>query len=155
MSAKRKEFNKHRGSKPNIKIKEKKENDIQNQYCKQGMFFSFIHLTKSSKYNLNIQSKNIPEKASCYESLLKRLSDLSCKDWVYWLTQGKSSGIESIQKHRIKFEPNDLELTDDTKVFIIRFNNQKHRILGIKKEKECSVLHIIGFDYDYSAYDHG
>ena len=47
---------------------------------------------------------------------------------------------------------------DDEKIYIFRFktadNKNNGRILGFKKDR-CPIYYIIGFDFDFSAYDHG
>jgi len=37
---------------------------------------------------------------------------------------------------------------------IIRINNQNWRLIGYKSDNFKSVLHVIGFDFNYSAYKH-
>lgn len=49
----------------------------------------------------------------------------------------------------------DLSLSDDSKIIVFRFNNQKNRILGVRSQECSSILYIIGYDWNYSAYDHG
>jgi hypothetical protein len=48
-----------------------------------------------------------------------------------------------------------LSLSEDSKIIVFRFNNQKSRILGVRSQECNSILYIIGYDWDFSAYNHG
>lgn len=52
---------------------------------------------------------------------------------------------------RIKKE---LKLTNDSKIIIFRFNKQKCRMLLIQSRTCQSLLYVIGYDWNYSAYKH-
>ena len=52
---------------------------------------------------------------------------------------------------RIKRE---LNLTNDSKIIIFRFNKQKCRMLLVQSKKCPSLLYVIGYDWNYSAYKH-
>lgn len=52
---------------------------------------------------------------------------------------------------RIKKE---LNLTNDSKIIIFRFNKQKCRILLVQSRKCPSLLYVIGYDWNFSAYKH-
>ena len=49
----------------------------------------------------------------------------------------------------------NLKLSSDSKMIVFRFNNQNARILGVRSQECNSILYIVGYDWDYSAYDHG
>ena len=50
----------------------------------------------------------------------------------------------------------ELRLADDSKIIVFRFGkSQKYRILGVQCKDCASILYIIGYDWDFSAYDHG
>ena len=46
----------------------------------------------------------------------------------------------------------NLKLSDDSKIIVFRFNNQKCRILGIPSTECNSILYIIGYDWDFDHY---
>lgn len=82
--------------------------------------------------------------------------------WKDFMSLPKEIGMESIKSSELNFQPNDYGLTPDQKVVVIRFNRQKYRAIGIKEripgasDKDCvDIFHVFGFDFDYSAYNHG
>lgn len=50
--------------------------------------------------------------------------------------------------------PPDKNISYDTKLYVFRFGND-YRLIGYKSNRCRAALHIIGFDFDYSLYDHG
>lgn len=48
----------------------------------------------------------------------------------------------------------ELELTNDSKIIVFRFNKQKCRMLLVQSKKCPSLLYVIGYDWNYSAYKH-
>lgn len=149
------------------RIKDKKQSHkidgkaTSNQGCcsEQYPWFSFRAMTKNANYNLKKLSSG-PDREITLLGLYKKLEELSSKSWRYWIQQPKTSGFETLPYDELFFKPNEevLKITKDTNLFIFRFDtylgNGKGRIIGYK-ESPCSVLHIIGYDIDFSAYDHG
>jgi len=120
--------------------------------CPETPSFSFQYLTTNKDYNFEKLDKR--QKLEWKSALVERMIEISQKSWQSWLNMDKKQGFETIPANRIHFNPNGYELSDDEKIIIFRFNSQKGRILGIKGNG-CSVYYVIGFDTDYSAYDHG
>jgi len=124
----------------------------------QHPWFSFRYMTRNSAYNL----KSLPEGKAREQTLLKlyeRLEELSGKEWLYWNSQPKKTGTETIEYSDLNFTAgNGAAITGDSKLYVFRFDTHQGtgggRIIGYK-ESPCAVLHIIGFDLDYSAYNHG
>ena len=92
-----------------------------------------------------------------------RLNELSMQTWAYWLSKPKASGIETISFKQLRFAPNpvlfeECHFDKTSIVYVIRFDTyqgkNKGRIIGVK-DSPCSVLHIIGYDFNFSAYEHG
>lgn len=123
----------------------------------QYPWFSFKDLTTNSSFNLD----NLPAgkaREITLASLFERLNEISSKSWVYWHQNQKSLGLETMTYDNLYFSAHpDAVISKDTKVYIFRFDTylgfRKGRIIGYKKSP-CSVLHIIGFDINFSAYDH-
>lgn len=132
----------------------------ENQGCcsEQYPWFSFKSLTANARYNLS----KLPaghEKVQVLDGLLAKLNELSNEPWVYWTQQPKNAGLETLTYDKLKFKANKGSvLTGDTTIYVFRFDThlgvKKGRIIGYK-ESPCSVFHIIGYDLDFSAYDHG
>lgn len=124
----------------------------------QYPWLSFQSVTKNSRYNLE-NLKQGKEREVTLDGLYHKLYELSCNNWLYWMQKPKTVGLETIEYGDINFAASDnVTLSKDTKLYVFRFDTYKGknagRILGYKNAP-CSVLHIIGYDLDYSAYDHG
>ena len=133
---------------------------ITNQGCcsEQYPWFSFKNMTKNSNYNLDVLSPGT-EREQTLLGLYSRLNELSSKPWLYWTQQPTKTGLETLSYHEINFKADPyIELAKDTTLYIFRFDTHRGqgqgRIIGFKNAP-CSVLHIIGYDLDFSAYNHG
>lgn len=112
--------------------------------------FSFCYLTTSKKYNFSNLDKGKQKEWST--ALVKRMIEISKESWNYWLSLRKEQGLETLAYEKINFSPNGIDISQEAKMFIFRFNSQKGRIIGFKVG---TIFYVIGFDFDYSAYDHG
>ena len=73
--------------------------------------------------------------------------------WKELFNADKYKGFESMNISQVKFKPNPLkQVSNDQKVLVVRFNREKYRMIGIK---EKNVFQVIGFDFNYKAYNHG
>ena len=123
----------------------------------QVPWFSFAYLTTNSRYNLQeLPSGSLREKTLW--GLYSRLRELSGNTWLHWGQNRKHSGFETMRVGDLKFSPSGgRELSKDTTIYIFRFEtwqgSNKGRIIGFK-DSPCSVFHVIGFDVDFSAYEH-
>lgn len=135
-----------------------KANTSQGCCSEQCPWFSFKSLTHNDRYNL---SKLAPgtEREQTMVGLYDRLHKLSCESWLHWSQIRKSIGLETMTYNDVHFDaaPGEV-IAKDTTIYVFRFDTHlgtnKGRILGYKKEP-CATLHIIGFDIDFSAYNHG
>lgn len=79
--------------------------------------------------------------------------------WKELQNRPKETGYEMIpiSEFKINFDKlkKELKLSEDSKIIVFRFNNQKCRLLGVRSHQCSSILYIIGNDWDYSAYNHG
>lgn len=83
---------------------------------------------------------------------------MSQKPWSYWLGQRKATGCETLNYGQLKFSINsDVQLSKDETLYVVRFNTYqgegKARIVGFKIPP-CAVFHVIGYDFDFTAYAH-
>lgn len=116
--------------------------------------FCFKYLTTNNKYNIKYFNK-FRDREKAYSALFYTIHELQKQSWEDIYNKNRKHGLETIPSNIVKFSPNGLKLTPDTKLISIRFNRDKYRLIGIKSEKNKDVLHVIGFDFNYSAYDHG
>lgn len=131
----------------------KKITNFSNQELEEYPIFCFKYLTTNNKYNFEyfniINEKN---KAKCI--IFDKLIELQQKTWKQLVLERKNIGFETLPNNQIRFSPNNLQMTKDTKILSFRLNSQNWRLLGVRSEHFKSVLHIIGFDFDFSAYKH-
>ncbi|MCI5892104.1 MAG: hypothetical protein MRZ66_01690 [Clostridiales bacterium] len=121
--------------------------------------FSFNCITNNKKYNFEYFKNSKYEYNKMAASLLEKLMLLSQYKWEQLIHSGRKNqlGFEDMQYGEIGFNtPREdfLSLSKDSKVYVFRFNNNKMRMISAKRDK-CPIIHIIGFDFDFSAYDHG
>lgn len=138
------------------KIKEPKNNNKVSRKDSDLNYpvFCFKYLTTNNKYNINFLKKS-RDKQKAYGALFYKINELQTQKWEEIYMTNKEVGLETIKFNNINFNPNNLKLTQDTKVISIRFKRGKYRIIGIKSSKNKDVFHVIGFDFNYSAYNHG
>ncbi|MCI8640698.1 MAG: hypothetical protein HFJ59_02335 [Clostridia bacterium] len=120
----------------------------------------------SFKYSINNRDytiKNITTaKKKCnreIENLFKKLEEITNLTWKELQNRPKQTGYETIpiSEFNICLDniKQDLNLSDDSKIIVFRFNSQKSRLLGVKSYECSSILYIIGYDWNFSAYNHG
>lgn len=147
--------------KKDSKIKINPNAAISKQGCSsdQHPCFSFRYMTKNKRYSLEfLESCPGREREKTLALLYNRLEELSHRPWRYWMQNPRKNGVETLCYDRFYFTPNnDANLTGDSTIYVFRFDTYKGsgkgRIIGFKKSP-CSVLNIIGYDFDHSAYDH-
>lgn len=123
----------------------------------QKPWFAFDRLTTNSRYNLdNLRPGH--DRESTLLGLYERLRELSSESWLHWSQQSKFQGTEIMRLGDLSFQPGGEPLPKDEAIYVLRFDTyqgrREGRIIGFKDDP-CAVFHIIGFDIDFSAYDHG
>lgn len=125
-----------------------------------SVFFNFQYITSDSSYNLEFIKNAGGNGKSIYNDLLSFLQRVSQSSWEELRTKGKKNGgfetLEcSIFKKSITRNITHKNLTDDTKLYVFRFGGNKYRLVGYKSNSCKAALHILGFDFDHSLYNHG
>lgn len=116
--------------------------------------FCFKYLTTNNSYNINYFKKST-DKAKAYGALFYIINHLQGQTWLETMNKRKQIGFESIAYKTFNFKPNGYKLSKDDKLLVIRFKRGLYRMIGIKSDVNKDVFHVLGFDFDYSAYDHG
>lgn len=119
---------------------------------------SFEYLTKNKDYNFEFFGKGKQQCKNTKIAVLDRIQEITCKQWRDLLNMPKEIGAETLDSAVLNFSPNEYTFSPEEKVYVFRFkaiNSKKdYRIIGVK-ENGCSTYNIIGFDFNYSAYNHG
>lgn len=109
---------------------------------------SFRYVTNNNKYSLK---KALGDKEISL-ALVECIAEITSRSYEHFFSLPKGQGFETLPLYCINFSPNSLELSNDTKVIVHRFDKGKKRLIGFK---DGQVLYVIGIDYDHTAYDHG
>ena len=127
--------------------------------CLNNVCFSFFYMTSNSRYNLGYFSNSQKRETEIVKSnLYDRLEELSKLTWLELAGLPKKQGFETIPVDSLNFQPSNFSSSQGKKAIIFRFkgvNGNDCRIIGIKEEHCSAICHIIGYDFDYSAYNHG
>lgn len=122
-------------------------------HCDQFPAISFRYLTTNKKYNFEYH-KDQKELSEMMLSLSERIVELTTQSYSYWLGLNKYKGCEILDFWQFNsMKPKGIELSNDEKVYVFRFNQQNYRLCGVRVDK-CPTLYIIGMDFNYSAYNH-
>lgn len=120
---------------------------------KEYPIFCFKHLTKNSQYNFKCFT-NERERRDAKSIVLDNTFKFQTMTWLELMKLPKGQGFETLHMKALNFSPTDYIVTEDTKVFVFRVSG-KWRMIGVKRNEFKGVIHILGFDFNYSAYNHG
>lgn len=132
------------------------------QTCKydNNIILSFKYSVKSKNYTIEKITKRTKEKCNdiIYE-LYEKFRELSNMKLIDFQNKPKSTGYEMLPLYEFNFSLDDetkkkLELANDSKIIVFRFNKQKCRLLLVQSKTCPALLYVIGYDWDYSAYKH-
>lgn len=140
------------------KVKDKKIRDVIETPTKENKIFHpvfcFKYITENKNFNFDYFSDSKSREKVC-KLLCDKLISISNYTWLEFYNLGKKSGLETIPYRDFKFRVSKIDISKDDKLISIRFGNQDYRLIGKKSEINDCVFHILGFDFNYSAYPHG
>lgn len=121
---------------------------------------SFRYLSNNRRRNFEFfDSKRWREKAQAlgqFFSFLQRLTNKHRLE-IMRLPKDADCGFENLPFGTVNCTPNGYNTPTDKSISVFRFgdngNGGDYRLLGFF-ESNSPVLYIIGFDFDYSAYQH-
>ena len=149
--------NKKRGKIPFSQVQAKNRQPIKTE---KTISISLCYLSKNKNRNFNFFSdKNLRQKEKVLTDFFDFVKRLTGKTRLEILSKNKSSdcGFENLNFQNIKFKPDGVELSKDTNISVFRFGDNNsggnYRVLGFFSE-DNPIFNIIGFDFDYSAYEH-
>lgn len=154
------------------RLRQKKENDKVSKknisykcaFIKKHdtILFSFKYITNQDNFNFQkfVSSQNIRQDIKIMNDLHERLNLMSKEGWEGLRKRNKNQGgRELLDYSDIRFNAydpnNDLQLSNDSKIISIRFGGNKYRLIGYRSTTCQSIFHVLGFDFNFSAYDHG
>lgn len=127
---------------------------------KSKISISFQYLTTNKEFNFHFFNKEFRAKAQVFEQLiefLKRLTTKTLTD-ISKLRKEQDCDFEILEFKQINFTPDNYNLSKNAKIHDFRFGNNNnggnYRLLGFFEYNQ-SILNVIGFDFNYSSYEHG
>lgn len=130
------------------------------QECDLNITLSFEY-SVNSRYSIEYITKKSKEKCnSIIFALFQKLEELSKLTIKDLQNRPRESGYEMIPLSELNFEidndiKQDLELSNDSKVIVFRFNKQDCRLITAKSPKCKNLLYVLAYDWNFSAYNHG
>lgn len=127
----------------------------------QFVFVDFGHITKQKRYGYNALIDKQKDDRQILKSLLTMIVEMSNSTWAELAHREKDAtgGYETIGLSQFKtkiWDQFDSKLTNDVKLYVFRFGNgNAYRMIGYKSDGCRHAIHILGFDLDYSLYNHG
>lgn len=116
--------------------------------------FSFEFLTSQSEFNFDYFKSDHESANEAKAALIDKMILLAQEDWKDLEHLTKRTGFELINHSEIKIKNDHIPFELPEKYIIFRFDKQKFRLIGFKL-KSNPVFYILGFDFNYSAYNHG
>ena len=131
---------------------------INKSYIDRGIAVSFRYLTDAKRYSFSYFKNQWRDELSARQELDKAISALNANNWLQLgkLNKLQLGGFERLPYGAIEksvFKRAE-EVTPDLDIYSFRFSSGKYRLLGVTLSNS-SVFYILGFDFDYSAYNHG
>lgn len=128
------------------------------QVPESSVFFNFKYITSDKRFNFEyIKKKNMN---NAYRDIFKALEKYSQNSWDELRRLGKDQGgFETIEYGRM--EPSiankliNKPITTDTKLYVFRVGGRKYRMIGYKSNSCKAAMHILGFDFNFTLYNHG
>ncbi|MCL2814610.1 MAG: hypothetical protein FWD23_08425 [Oscillospiraceae bacterium] len=118
----------------------------------------YNYLTTNKHYNMHYFN-NKSMKLNAHDELMAKLIEITGSTISHISSIGKEKGAEPIPYSSLKENLQDslknIEIVSKGATFtVFRFCQQNYRLICLKDAINKNILHIIGFDFDYSAYAH-
>ena len=121
--------------------------------------FGFSHLTTNNHYGLKAFSQ-LSKKADTYEDLIRKFADWSTLNANEAKSRGKKLGLERIPYKQLSKAMKQIcdgtqIVSKDSTVCVFQFHNHDYRLICKEDMIHSNIMHVIAFDLDFSAYNHG
>lgn len=115
---------------------------------------SMRYLTKDFSYRAERFEKQPVERLQMLDGLYQLMNQIGNMTWTAWIMRSrKQGGPEKISKEQIRSTIIPQYAEQQSFFLSVRFGNaDKYRLLGFRED---DVFYVIGFDLDFSAYEHG
>ncbi len=145
-----------------IRDKTKKKDKIEIPQVKPltHIVFSLRYLTESKNFGLEYFGKDLRKSHEAYVAFVSRMRELCQVDIVTAQMSGNIFGSEHIPYKMLSKSMQSVcdsveIISKDSDLTVFRFYQNNYRLLCKADLNHGNLLHIVAFDFDYSAYNHG
>lgn len=145
-----------------IKDKNKKNDQVKMQAKPPlgHISFSLKYVPNNKKHSFEYFERDVRNAHRAYEALFSKMKSLCQTDISAAYQVGKIQGCEPIPYCRLSETMRSIcdtveIISRDSSLLVFRFCQNDYRLLCKSDLNHPNLLHIIGFDFNFSAYDHG
>lgn len=125
----------------------------------EHIIFSLKHLSRNNTYGMPAIDNKANNEA-VYKSLFEKMYEASAYHLAGLRMLGKIRGSEPIPLKQFSDSVQNILtsvpiIDKESKMDVMRFGSQNYRLICKSDPVHNNILHIIAFDLDFSAYDHG
>lgn len=126
----------------------------------ENIIISFKYSVSTKHYTIEQITKKTKEKCNNkIQCLFEKFEELSNTKLIDFQNKPKTVGYEMLPLNQFNLNidsktMNELKLTNDSKIIVFRFGKQKYRLFMVQSRMCPSLLYVIGYDWDFSAYNH-
>ena len=124
---------------------------------KEHISLSWKYMTVNKNHTFEYFQKDMRKEVRAWRELSELIRHLNQSTWQNALSVSKYQkyGAETLESSCLKFSPKDYTFTSDQKVIVFRFGQgNDYRLIGVKGT-DSNILYVIGYDFDFTAYNHG
>lgn len=147
---------------PRIRDKKKPADKVQQPLLPplDHIVFSLKYLTSNGTHSLAYFGKDFRKSQDAHAALIERMQELCQLTISEARARGKISGSEHIPYKQLRKSMQGIcdtveIISKDSDLTVFRFRQNDYRILCKADLNHANLMHIIAFDFDFSAYDHG
>ncbi len=125
------------------------------------ILFSFKHLTNNRKYGLDpVNNMGLRDGNEAYKALLDKFTTLSQMNYSGIFGIGKRQGgcdpipYTSFGMQMKSIMDNIDLIKKDSVLSVFYFGGRKYRLICKQDIQNRNLLYVIGFDWDFTAYNH-
>ena len=115
--------------------------------------FSMRYMTRDERYRMERFERQTKDRLLALDGLYELMVNVTAISWAEWFLRAKKqSGLETLSSDQIR-DSLKFQAPKQTSYLSARFGNgDKYRLIGFKQGE---IFYILGFDLNFSAYDHG
>lgn len=128
---------------------------------KEDILFEFGHITELKNYSYEALIEKSKNDKTALKSYLDLIKVISAETWEKLNTRSRKTtgGFETLPLSSFRkniCDKYNSKMSPDIKLCVFRFGSgDSYRMVGYKSHNCSRTFHVLGFDLDFSLYDHG